>query len=186
MQIKYFKSQNEFHKWLQKNHDKASEVWIGFYKKDSGKKGITNQEALDEALCFGWIDGIRKAVDEISYCNRYTPRTARSKWSKINTEHVQRLTKDGLMQPAGLAAVKAAKADGRWDAAYASPKNSEVPEEFLKQLKKNKKASAAFKKLDRRNLFSISYRLQNAKKQETRDRLIQKFIDKLEQGEPIV
>ena len=112
--IKYFKSQVELRNWLEKNHDKEKELWIGFYKKGSGKKGITCAEALDEVLCFGWIDGIRKKVDEISFTNRFTPRGPRSKWSKINTENIKRLTKAKLMAPSGLKEVALAKSNGRW------------------------------------------------------------------------
>lgn len=186
MIVKYFKTQDEFRTWLAKNHDKKTEIWIGFYKKASGKKGVTGEEALDVALCYGWIDGIRKSVDELSYCNRYTPRTARSKWSKINTEKVKRLTLEGLMEAPGLKAVEEARADGRWDRAYDSPKNSQVPEEFLKELKKNKKALAFYKTLKKQSLYSIAYRLQNSKKQETKDKWIKKIIQKLSLGEDII
>lgn len=183
MTIKYFKSQQAFRTWLEKNHDKKTEVWIGFYKKDSGKVGITPLEAIDEALCFGWIDGVRQAVDEISYTNRYTPRTKKSKWSKINTENVERLIKQNLMMASGLKAIEEAKADGRWEMAYDSPKNAKAPEDFLKALKKNKKAAAFFKTINKQNIFAIVYRLQNSKKAETRERWINKIILMLENGE---
>ncbi len=114
MKIKFFKNQAALRKWLEANHDKKTELWIGFYKKASKKKGITTAEALDEVLCYGWIDGIRKSIDEISYMNRFTPRRAKSPWSKINKNNVKRLTKAGLMRPAGLKAVHSAKKDGRW------------------------------------------------------------------------
>lgn len=117
-ELKFFKTQSDFRKWLEKNHKKKKELWLGFYKKTSNKNGITYAEALDEALCFGWIDGIRKSVDDQSYTNRFTPRKAKSRWSKINTMHVKRLTKAKLMKPAGIEEVKRAKADGRWDNAY--------------------------------------------------------------------
>lgn len=183
MEIKYFKNQLAFRKWLKKNHDKKKEIWIGFYKKDSGKTGINPNEAIDEALCFGWIDGIRKSVDEISYTNRYTPRTTKSKWSKINTENVDRLIKDGLMTSAGLRVIEEAKADGRWEKAYDSPKNAKAPEDFLKALKKSKKATAFYKTLSKQNIFAIAYRLHNSKKAETRERWINKIILMLEKGE---
>jgi uncharacterized protein YdeI (YjbR/CyaY-like superfamily) len=182
MKIHYFKSQSELRRWLNKNHDSVAELWIGFYKKNSGKIGVTPAEALDEVLCFGWIDGIRKSVDEISYCNRFTPRRAKSIWSKINTQHVQRLTKAGLMMPAGLKAVEDAKSDGRWQKAYSSPKSMEVPDDFLKALNKNKKAKAFYKTMKKANLFSIAFRLQNAKKPETRERLKDRIIEMLENG----
>ena len=183
MTIKFFKNQLAFRSWLEKNHDKKTEIWIGFYKKGSGKVGITPLEAIDEALCFGWIDGVRNSVDEISYCNRYTPRTTRSRWSKINTENVERLIKAGLMMPSGMKAIEDAKADGRWEMAYDSAKNAQVPDEFLIALKKNKKASAFYKTLNKQNLFAIVYRLQNSRKAETRERWIKKIINMLEARE---
>ncbi|WP_413578117.1 YdeI/OmpD-associated family protein [Bdellovibrio sp. HCB290] len=182
MKIHYFKTQSELRTWLTKNHGSVAELWIGFYKKNSGKSGITPAEALDEVLCFGWIDGIRKSVDEISYCNRFTPRRAKSVWSKINTQHVQRLTKAGLMMPAGLKAVEDAKKDGRWQKAYSSPKSMEVPADFLKDLNKNKKAKDFYKTLKKANLFSIAFRLHNAKKPETREKLKTRIIEMLANG----
>lgn len=183
MDVKFFKAKADLHKWLLKNHDKKEEIWIGFYKKNSGKVGVSNEEVLDEALCFGWIDGIRKGIDQISYCNRYTPRTSKSRWSKINTQKVQKLMKAGLMQPSGLKAVEEAKADGRWQRAYDPAKTATVPEEFLKELRKNKKALAFYKTLNKQNLYSIIFRLQNSKKQETKDRWIKTIIKKLENEE---
>ncbi|WPU64355.1 YdeI/OmpD-associated family protein [Peredibacter starrii] len=183
MTIKYFKTQQAFRTWLEKNHDKKTEIWIGFYKKDSGKTGITPAQAIDEALCFGWIDGVRQAIDELSYTNRYTPRTKKSKWSKINTENVERLIKLGYMTESGLKAIEEAKADGRWDMAYDSPKNAKAPEDFLKALKKKKRAAEFFKTLNKQNIFAIVYRLQNSKKAETRERWINKIIQMLENGE---
>ncbi len=182
MKVRYFKSQTDLRRWLQKNGAKSQEIWIGFYKKDSGKVGITYAEALVEALCFGWIDGIRKSVDQVSYTNRFTPRRPKGKWSKINTGHVERLTKAGMMTPAGLAEVESAKKDGRWDNAYASPRNATAPKDFLDALKKNKKAAAAFAGISRADLFSITYRLQNAKKPETRTRWIERIVAMLAEG----
>lgn len=180
--VRYFKTQAAFRKWLKKNAASTTEIWVGFYKRDSGKGGITYAEALDEALCFGWIDGIRKRVDELSYTNRFTPRAPRGKWSKINTGHVARLTKAGLMTPAGLVEVEKAKKDGRWDLAYESPRNATPPQAFFAALKKNKKAAAFFATLGKSSLFSISYRLQNAKKPETRDRWIKRIVAALAEG----
>ena len=119
-ELRFFKSQAEFRKWLGKNHEKKRELWLGFYKKVSSKNGITYAQALDEALCYGWIDGIRKSIDEESYTNRFTPRRKCSRWSKINTGHIKRLTKAGLMMPSGLKEVSLAKKDGRWNSAYSS------------------------------------------------------------------
>ena len=182
MKIQYFKSQAHFRRWLEKNGAKTKEVWIGFYKLGSGKAGITYAQALDEALCFGWIDGIRKSVDALSYTNRFTPRRPKGKWSKLNTGHIERLTKAGVMTPAGLAEVEGAKKDGRWEMAYESPRNAKPPKDFLDALKKNKKAAVFFKELNKTNVYAITYRLQNAKKPETRLRWIEKIVAMLAEG----
>ena len=115
MKPKFFKSPTEFREWLEKNHEKEDEVWVGMFKKASGKAGINYDQSLDEALCFGWIDGMTKGIDEDSYMQRFTPRRSKSNWSKINKGHVSRLLKEGKMMPSGLAAVEAAKKDGRWE-----------------------------------------------------------------------
>lgn len=114
----FFKTSSHLRKWFRAEHDKAKEVWIGFYKKDSGLISVTYSEALDQALCFGWIDGIRKSIDGVSYTNRFTPRRPKSNWSKINVNHAKRLMKEGLMKPSGLKEVVRAKTDGRWKKAY--------------------------------------------------------------------
>lgn len=115
MKPKFFKSQSELRNWLAAKHNTADEIWIGFYRKSSGKTSVSYPEAVDQALCFGWIDGIRKKIDDTRYMNRFTPRRAKSNWSKINIANVKRLKKAGEMMPAGLEEVKRAKADGRWD-----------------------------------------------------------------------
>ncbi len=181
--VQHFKSQASLRKWFEKNHDKVADLWIGFYKKASKKTGASYAEALDEALCFGWIDGIKQTVDEISFTIRFTPRRAKSVWSKINTQHVERLIKAKLMQPAGLKEVERAKGDGRWKRAYDSPGSSTVPKDFLKALAKNKKAKTFFATLNKTNLFSIVYRLQNSKKPETRERWIKRIIEMLAKRE---
>lgn len=182
----YFKTKSELRKWLKKNHSSESEIWIAYYKKGSGKTSLSNEEVLDQMLYFGWIDGIRKSIDEESYCNRYTPRSSKSRWSKINTEKVKKLIEEGLMEPAGLKAIEDAKADGRWDRAYDSPKTAKVPDEFLAELKKNKKAAAFFKTLNKQNLYAITFRIQNAKKAETKEKWIRKIIAMFEKQEPLV
>jgi len=144
---------------------------------------VTYAEALDQALCFGWIDGQVRRFDEDSYVQRFTPRRPRSVWSKRNTEHVARLCAEGLMMPAGQAAIDAAKADGRWDAAYASPKNAVVPEDFLAALAKRKKAKAFFETLSKANVYAIVYRLTTCKKAETRARRMEQILEMLERGE---
>lgn len=182
MKVRHFKTQADFRRWLQKNGAKAKEIWVGYYKKGSGKVGITYAQALDEALCFGWIDGIAKSVDALSYTNRFTPRRPKGKWSKINTGHVKRLIKAGKMTAAGLAEVEKAKQDGRWKMAYDSPRNATLPKDFLVALKKNKKAAAFFPELNKTSRYFIAYRLQNAKKPETRARWIEKIIALLAAG----
>lgn len=144
---------------------------------------MTYAEALDEALCFGWIDGQKKSYDSRSWLQRFTPRKSRSRWSKKNTEHAERLIKANKMTSSGLREIKAAKADGRWKAAYDSFTSAKVPEDFLKELAKNKKARAFFETLNKTNLYSISYRVQTAKKAETRKRRIEAIIKMLARGE---
>lgn len=183
MDTKFFRTAAAFRTWLQKNGSKESELWVGFYKKDSGKTGMSMQEAIDEALCAGWVDGLKGSLDEISYRVRFTPRKPKSVWSKINIGHVERLIKEGRMTPAGQAQIDAAKADGRWERAYEGAKNAEAPEDFLKALNKNKKATAFFKTLNRANTYAIYYRITNAKKAETRQRWIERIITMLENGE---
>lgn len=183
METLEFKSSTAFRKWLMAKHATCDGVWLRIFKKDSGKKTVTHAEALDEALCFGWIDGQRKAHDELSFIQKFTPRRARSGWSKRNTLHVERLVKAGLMMPAGHKAIDAAKADGRWQNAYESPRDATVPEDFLKALGRDKKAKAFFETLNRANVFAIVYRLQTAKKPETRERRMQNILAMLSRGE---
>ena len=175
--IKSFKAPDVFRAWLLKHHAKAPGIWLRFFKKASGKKTISYDEALDQALCFGWIDGQVQRCDEDSYLQRFTPRRPRSPWSKRNTEHVARLHAAGLVMPAGIAAIEAARADGRWNAAYASPKNAAPPDDFLIALAKRKKAQAFFNTLSRANLYAIIYRLTTCKKPETRTRRMQQILD---------
>jgi uncharacterized protein YdeI (YjbR/CyaY-like superfamily) len=180
--IEAFGDRKAFRNWLAKNHLKLGGVWLHFYKKGSGVKTITRSEALDEALCFGWIDGHAKPFDDQSWIQKFTPRRARSKWSKINTEHVARLIEAGAMAPAGMKAVEAAKADGRWQAAYASPSNAETPKDFLEELNKNRRAKAFFATLNRANVYAIVYRLHSAKKAETRVKRMKMILAMLNKG----
>jgi uncharacterized protein YdeI (YjbR/CyaY-like superfamily) len=180
MQI--FKSSADFRQWLEKNHARSDGIWLRIFKKVSSEKSLTYAEALDQALCYGWIDGQKKPFDEQSWLQRFTRRRAKSGWSKINTQHVARLVKAGAMTPAGLAAVEAAKADGRWKAAYASPRNARPPEDFLKELEKNSKAKAFFETLNKANVYSIVYRLDTAKKAETRAKRMKMILAMMAQG----
>jgi uncharacterized protein YdeI (YjbR/CyaY-like superfamily) len=168
---------------MEENHADSGGVWLRIFKKDSGEKSITYAEVLDQALCFGWIDGQKKAWDEFSWLQRFTRRRAKSGWSKRNTEHVERLIKAGLMTRAGLEAVEAATADGRWQAAYDSPRNAAPPEDFLQALAKDKKAKAFFETLNKANIYAIVYRLQTAKKPETRERRMKMILEMLSRGE---
>jgi uncharacterized protein YdeI (YjbR/CyaY-like superfamily) len=169
--------------WLKKNRARIEGVWIRFYKKGSGVRTITYAEALDEALCWGWIDGQVRPLDAQSWIHRFTPRRARSAWSKRNREHVARLTKEGRMRPEGLARVAEAKADGRWERAYDPPSAHTIPDDFLKALARDKKAEAFFLGLNRANLYAISYRLQTAKKPETRARRFEQILAMMKSGQ---
>jgi len=180
--IMSFTSSADFRTWLAKNHGQEDGIWLRIYKKDSGITTVTYAEALDQALCFGWIDGQKKPYDKQSWLQRFTPRRPRSGWSKNNTQHAERLIKSGEMAPAGLREVKTAKADGRWKAAYDSFSKATVPDDFLSALAKNKKAKAFFKTLNRTNLYSIAYRLQTAKRPETREKRARAIIGMLARG----
>jgi uncharacterized protein YdeI (YjbR/CyaY-like superfamily) len=178
-----FQSSAEFRSWLEENHTTVDGLWLRIFKKDSGRRSITYAEALDECLCFGWIDGQKKPGDEHSWLQRITPRRARSVWSNVNTQHVERLIKTKRMTGQGLAVVEAAKADGRWQAAYESPRNAAPPEDFLKALGKDKKARAFFETLNKANIYAIVYRLRTAKKPETRERRMKLILEVLARGE---
>lgn len=175
LEIRAFADAAAFAKWLGKHHARKPGVRIRFYKKDSGVKTITYAEALDEALCWGWIDGQTQSHDAASWLQRFTPRRARSAWSKRNRDHVARLEKAGRMQ-----------ADGRWDRAYDSPANAKVPDDFMAALSKHKRALAFFGTLTRVNHYAIAYRLHGAKKPETRQRRFELFLQMLIDGKPIV
>lgn len=178
-----FETQQQWEKWLKSNHTQTDGVWLVIYKKNSKIPSINYDQALEEALCYGWIDAIKKSKDEVSFLQKFTPRRAKSIWSEKNTKHIERLTAEGRMKPAGIAQVEAAKADGRWENAYAAGSKATIPEDFMAALKKNKKAQAFFDTLNKQNLFAIYFRLQNAKKPETRAKRIATFIDMLAKQE---
>ena len=178
-----FASSREFRAWLTKNHDSCDGILLRIYRKDSGIPTVTYAEALDQALCFGWIDGQKQPYDEQSWLQKFTPRRPKSTWSKNNTQHAERLIESGEMTPAGLKEVEAAKADGRWNAAYDSFAAATVPDDFLQELAQNKKAKAFFEALNNANVYAISYRLQTAKKPETRAKRLHAIIGKLNRGE---
>jgi uncharacterized protein YdeI (YjbR/CyaY-like superfamily) len=180
-----FASKTKWADWLAKQHAKSSGIWLKLAKKDSGIKSVAYEEALDVALCYGWIDGQKKGFDDKYWLQKFTPRGPKSIWSKINTEKAEKLIADGEMKPAGLKAIEAAKQDGRWDAAYASQKNITTPEDFEAALEKSKKAKAAFAKLKSAERYSFLFRIHHAKKPETRARHIQNFVEMLEKDEQL-
>lgn len=182
-QVLAFETSKALEDWFAKYHALVPVLWIRFYKKDSGKGGVSYDQALDSALCYGWIDGIVKKYDETSYVQRFTPRRPKGNWSKRNTEHVARLIKEGKMQPPGLLEVEAAKKDGRWQSAYESPVTAKIPDDFLREIGENKKAKAFFDTLSRANVYAIAYRLQTAKKAETLERRKRVILEMLEKGE---
>ena len=182
-EILFFKTSREFEKWLKKNHGTHIGMWLRFFKKDTGVKAITYEEAINEALCYGWIDGQANKYDEQSWLQKFTPRRPKSVWSQRNRDRVKQLTKEGKMKRAGLAEVEKAKADGRWDKAYAPPSKMKIPDDFLKALTKNKKAKTFFEMLSKTNTFAIAFRLHTAKKEETRQRRMKNIIDMLARGE---
>jgi uncharacterized protein YdeI (YjbR/CyaY-like superfamily) len=178
-----FTNRQDVRAWLVANCNQSDGIWLRIYKKQSGVASVTYAEALDQMLCFGWIDGQKKTYDKQSWLQRFTPRRSKSGWSKINTQHAERLIESGEMTSAGLKEVNAAKADGRWAAAYDAFGGATIPEDFLKKLAQDKAASVFFKTLNKTNLYSIAYRLQTAKKPETREKRIQAIIEKLSRGE---
>jgi uncharacterized protein YdeI (YjbR/CyaY-like superfamily) len=181
--VKSFASPRAWAKWLAANHAKSKGVWLRFFKKDSGVASVNYAQALDEALCYGWIDGQLKKLDDKSYLQRFTPRRPRSLWSKRNVAKAEQLIKDGRMQPAGLREIQAAKTDGRWTAAYDSPAKMEIPADFLAELSKNPEAHVFFKTLNKANLYAIAWRLQTATKPATRERRLQAILEMLRNGE---
>ncbi len=180
-----FESLDQWERWLADNHASSRGIWMRISKKHTTMASIDYAQALDGALCYGWIDGQKRRYDENSWLQKFTPRRARSGWSKVNTGHVERLTEAGRMQPAGLAQVEAAKRDGRWERAYPPPSTATLPEGFLRELNKNKRAKAFFQTLNKTNTFAIAYRLTNAKKPETRERRTQELLAMLDRGEKL-
>lgn len=178
-----FETAETFETWLETNHASSTGIWLKIFKKNSGVQTISYAQALDEALCFGWIDGQKKSFDEKAFLQKFCPRRPKSIWSKINIGHVERLSEEKRMRPAGMKAVDQAKEDGRWAQAYDSPSKMTIPDDFLTALSKNKKADLFFKTLNKANLFAIGFRLQTAKKQETRDKRMKDIIDMLSRGE---
>jgi uncharacterized protein YdeI (YjbR/CyaY-like superfamily) len=184
-EIRAFKTLDAWEAFLAKPGALAGGVWLRLYKKDSGIASITYAEAVEGALCHGWIDSQKNSLDAVSWVQRFSPRKPKGLWSKANTDHVERLTKAGRMKPAGLREVQAAKADGRWESAYAGSKTMEVPKDFLEALARHKAAKAFFATLNRANLYAIAWRLQTAKKPETRQKRFDALLQMLEDGRKI-
>ena len=182
MQVLSFASLKEWRKWIAENHAKSKGVWLRFFKKDSDEKAVTYSDALEEALCYGWIDGQANKYDTNSYIQKFTPRRPQSIWSKRNTEKAERLIQEGKMKKAGMQQVELAKADGRWQQAYDSSKNMKLPEDFLQQLSKNKKAKTFFEGLNKANQYAIAWRLQTAKKPETREKRLKEILEMMREG----
>jgi uncharacterized protein YdeI (YjbR/CyaY-like superfamily) len=178
-EIRAFTDSKVWRTWLADNHNIADGLWVRLYKKASGVASVTYAEALDDALCFGWIDGQKKSYDEQSFIQKFTPRRSKSMWSKRNIEHVARLTEQGLMMPSGQAEIERAQADGRWQAAYDKPSEMVVPQSFLDELSKNPVAEKFYATLNKSNTYAIAWRLQTAKTDETRQRRQSKIIDML-------
>lgn len=178
-----FASARKWQQWLARHHGQTEGIWLQIFKKDSGMATVSYAEALDEALCYGWIDGQKKTFDDLSWLQKFTPRRAQSGWSAINAGHAERLIKEGRMQASGLAQVQAAREDGRWQQAYAPQRDTSIPEDFLSELNKNKKAAAFFATLNKANLFAIAYRLHTAKKPETRERRMKTILDMMAREE---
>jgi uncharacterized protein YdeI (YjbR/CyaY-like superfamily) len=183
--VRRFASRAAWVKWLSANHERSPGVWIELAKKDSGIDSVSRADALEVALCYGWIDSQSRTVDEKRYRQRFTPRRSRSKWSKINCAAVERLHAEGRLAPAGIREMDAAKGDGRWEAAYDSPRTIMVPPDLEARLAKNARARRAFEKLDSQNRYAILYRLHQAKRADTRQRRLDQFVAMLEAGRTI-
>lgn len=183
--VKLFSNSAAFQEWLEANGGKSAGLWLKIAKKDAGIVSITYAEALDVALCHGWIDGLKKGCDESFFLQRFTPRRPRSLWSKNNIAHVERLARAGRMRAGGLREIKAAKVDGRWDAAYDGASKMRVPPELAAALAKNRKAQAFFDRLDRTNRYAFCWRVQSAVKTSTKLARVGKLVAMLARGEKI-
>ena len=178
-------SQEEWEAWLDAEHGTSDGVWLKFAKKGSGVETVVYAEALEVALCYGWIDSQVARLDERFYLQKFTPRRARSKWSRINRDKIEELTRQGRLKPAGLEQVELAKADGRWEAAYASPANVAIPDDLQAALDASPQAGEFWERLNKSNRFAIVFQLEDAKKPETRTRRLEKFVGMLERGEKL-
>ncbi len=178
-----FETADQLDRWLKLNHGTQRELWVRIFKKDSGMPSVTWRDCVVVAIAWGWIDGQKRALDDVSFVQRLTPRRMRSSWSKKNREHAERLIAEGRMQPSGLAHVEAARQDGRWEKAYSGSAEMVLPEDFLDELQKIPAAKQFFETLDRRNLFAIYHRLQTAKRSETRQKRMADMLAQLARGQ---
>ncbi|GMB80606.1 YdeI/OmpD-associated family protein [Shinella zoogloeoides] len=183
--VREFADRESFYRWLSENHDKAPEVWIRIHKRASGLRSVTPEEAIEAVLCWGWIDGIRKGLDEKSFFQRYSPRGRRSVWSRKNVETVGRLIADGRMTEHGLKHVEAAKADGRWDRAYGSGKDLKIPPDLQAAIDAEPAAAQMLGRLTEQNRFALAFRVHNLKTEAARRRRIETFVEMLKNGETI-
>jgi uncharacterized protein YdeI (YjbR/CyaY-like superfamily) len=183
--IRFFRDREAWAEWLEANHADSAGVWLRLAKKSSNRKSVSYDDALDVALCYGWIDGQGKGEDESYSLQKFTPRSKRSVWSKRNREKVLALIESGAMRPAGLAEIERAQEDGRWEAAYDSPSTMKVPSDFKVALDQSPQAKATFEALDGRNRYAILQQLQTAKRPETRARRMERFVAMLGRGENV-
>ena len=183
--IVLFAGPAELEAWLEENHAASPGLWLKIAKKGAPEPSVTYGEALELALCFGWIDSQKRGLDETHFLQRFTPRRPRGRWSKINREKAEALIEAERMRPAGMAEVEAAQADGRWKAAYEGQRNAAVPADLQQALDANPAAAEFFAGLDSANRYAVIYRLDDAKRPETRERRLRKFVAMLEQGEKI-
>jgi len=184
-----FRSEADFERWMRTHHARETEIWLKIHKKASGLPTVTAPQALDVALCWGWIDGIRKSFDETSFLQRYSPRTRKSLWSQINRDNVARLIAAGRMTPHGQREIDAAKADGRWDAAYAPMRSASealIPDDLRAAIDANPRARKMFRTLSKQNLFALAFRTNNMRTPAGRTRKIASLVDMLARGETII
>lgn len=183
--VREFPDSESFYRWLADNHDKASEVWIKVHKRGSGLTSINTEEAIEAVLCWGWIDGIRKGLDEKSFFQRYSPRGRKSVWSRKNVETVGRLVANGRMTQHGLSHVETAKADGRWDNAYGSGKDLKIPPDLQAAIDAQPEAKAMLGRLTEQNRFALAFRMHTIKTDAGRKRRIEAFAEMLKRGETV-
>jgi uncharacterized protein YdeI (YjbR/CyaY-like superfamily) len=184
-EVLQFASVDDFEGWLTSNHDSHPGIWLKLANKGVERPSLSYAQALEVALCFGWIDGQKAAHDDRYWLQRFTPRSSRSRWSQTNRNRAEELIAAGRIQAAGLAEIERARADGRWDAAYAGQRNAAVPEDLQRELDRDPQAAATFSQLDGHNRYAIIWRINDAKRPETRARRIAKYLEMLRRGERI-